>query len=233
MAPSFDAVVAFVVASAADVTQSFTINASANLLYVVQIGDPSFQADVTTIQYGGESISTTPTFSSELNQHVRIFGPLINPPTGINDIFIDWAGTPSTMKFGAVSIIGGNTSDPDGAADATAASTGSSNSISPASTSDGLVIGFINLNGPPTGPATGDTERLNPGNGEAGDLTSAGLGIATAPGTGSPVTIDWSWSGNQRNEHIGFNLNAAAAGGATPKGVFGLPLQGPLGGPIG
>jgi hypothetical protein len=99
---------------------------------------------------------------------------------------------------------------------------------------DDLVIGALSVNAVTAGflTATGDTPTEREDMGDGGH----GGGIVTCPGAAGDVNVGGSWaaSGAKRCSLIGWNVNAAAAGGGTtPKGPLSNPFSGPFGGPIG
>jgi hypothetical protein len=183
---------------------SHTCSATSTVLYVVVAGDPTIAPNITGMTYNGESLSL---FNANTgSQDVSVYR-LVGPATGANTLAVTWDNGSVDYKFVAFSAEDTDTTDPDGTpAQYDSASTSSVALDVTDTTSGGLVVGVINVN--TTGDETGSisTPDTEIGEYQLGSTTAA---IATSPGTGGTVQLNWS-TPLDRVSGIGWNLIAAA-----------------------
>jgi hypothetical protein len=207
MPPTWDTQVAWAASTGTSTTQALTLDAATTVLYIGQCGDGGYPVAIDSITYNGTSVSTTAVFEAATQQPIRVWR-LTSPDTGSSyNIVISWTGS-FAGDFFAFGIKDADTTDPDDTSATDAAASGTSFSTVVTSATDDLAVCVTNVNGPPSEisvAGSDGTERLE--NGYASQM----MQMQSAVGAAS-VTFAGAWSGAQRFESIGWNVNAAASG---------------------
>lgn len=189
--------------------------------------------------YGGDCTLTTSVVRGGTETFTEIYDELalpshvsghyyIAPATAAANIVVTMAGANERFVVGALALSGVHQTTPVGT-HATASGSSTEASVAVSSAVGELVVDTLVKNGVSDSvtPGTGQTQRWLTQSGTSGPATGAG---STEAGAAS-VTMSWSWTtGGSAGWRIGAVpfQPAAGGGGATPKGVFGLAIHGPL-----
>lgn len=195
VAPAVDAVTTDDTGDAASsITKSHTTSGSDRLLLVcVAILDPG--AAVSTLTYGGTSLTSVGARQTGGNPKTRMeLWRLIAPATGANDVVVTLDQAADRFAIAAISLTGVNQSTPLG----TFVSAFNNNSAAPslsganvvASASGELVVDCLAAGGTPT--ATVDASQTDRWNVVTGGVRCAGSTEAGA----ATVAMDWTLSGS-------------------------------------
>jgi hypothetical protein len=136
---------------------------------------------------------------------------LVNPPTGASTVLVTVTGGAATLTGGSVSFIGVDGSAPEGTPVPAVGNMTLPVAVIPTGSDDSMVLAVV-ANGSFIGPS-GQTTRYT----ALGDNNSAAgnSAVATALGTGSPVTLTWPNTSVDWWATIGVEVLPAVSSGVT------------------